>query len=183
MSKHLVIALTVAAFFLSALPVRAVESVPNFPSCTQPTGTLKVHYPSGTHGIAGSSDTFIGSDRVYSLESGNLLQCFCPANGGEGIATNWWKVANFSHNDIEYFTKQSWVWIPNGALWGLDATQYLAKNSNFTCNGMGGASTSSGQVLGASVLGATGQAQQIIGLLVITGLSGLLFVAIRLLNE
>lgn len=136
---------------------KAVDT-PVFPSCTNPQGTIKANYSSGTHGIVGNIGNFSGQDTVYQLDSNNVVQCFCPSNG-QGVQTNWWKADQLSESDINILRNQGWSYIPNGALWGLDSSPYLAKNSDFSCQDVGSAggfSSSGGQgsVLGVnSILG------------------------------
>ena len=115
-----------AAFAI--VPALALEDtlVPNFPSCSSPTGTLKVNYTEGTHGIAGNG-SFVGSDAVYIVGDSNLIQCFCAANNS-GIQTNWWKVGSLTPSQISALQEDSWIYIPTGSEWGLDDTAYFAKN-------------------------------------------------------
>ena len=157
-------------------PALAAPTVPNFPVCSNPSGSLKVQYSSGIHGIAGDTNQFKGSDAVYSLSDGNALQCFCD-NQGRGIQTNWWKVGQILSDELDSLESQGWLFIPTGAAWGLDPVSYLAKNMNYSCqgndsSGVNGtsASASQGQVLGistGSVLGlaSTGSFQSIISML------------------
>lgn len=131
----------------------------SFPSCVNPQGSIKARYTAGTHGIVGDSRTFNGSDTVYTLTDSTLLQCFCPDNG-QGIQTNWWKVAGITESEKNYYVNQGWIYIPSGAAWGLEDTPYLAKNNSFICGGgIGG-----GDVLGTSTLGlaATGNSTYIL---------------------
>lgn len=141
------------------LPQRAFAvSTPNFSSCGNPQGNLKVSYDSGVHGIVGHTGVYQGSDKVYTLSDTTLMQCYCDGNGG--IQTDWWKVSELDPSEIEELKSQGWIYIPNGALWGLDEAPYLAKNSNFGCgggsssSGGGGGSSSGGEaVLGVSAGG------------------------------
>lgn len=129
-------------------------STPTFPSCQNPQGSMKVQYGSGTHGIVGSSLEYKGSDAVYKLADDTLTQCFCSEDNN-GIQTNWWKVSSLAESEIQSLKNQGWIFIPNGALWGLEPVAYFAKNETYACKaGAGG-----GSVLGAStqsVLAATG---------------------------
>src|SRR6476469_7676231 len=74
---------------------QAVISIPSFPVCSNPTGSLLAQYNSGVHGIVGNTNQFSGSDSVFSLSDGNALQCFCGDNGA-GIQTNWLKIGSVS---------------------------------------------------------------------------------------
>lgn len=131
---------------VSAKPALAVAT-PTFPECSNPQGTLKAHYDNGIHGIPGSTNEYQGSDSVYSLDDLTLLQCFCD-DYGQGIQTNWWKIPGFSQEDIDMLKRQSWTYIPNGELWGLDNAPYMAISKEYICGGTGG-----GSVLGASTIG------------------------------
>jgi len=181
-SQYLLIMLVSISFYLRGfVPSALAVDTPAFPSCTNPTGTVKVSYPSGTHGIVGQSSGVSGSDTVYSLSGGNNLQCFCAVDGA-GIQTNWMKANNFSEAEINTLKNQGWVYIPNGALWGLDTSPYLAINSNYSCKGSlngdssnnnstgssGGSGGGGGSVSGASTTGS------VLGLAT-TGNSALLF--------
>ncbi|MBI3981066.1 hypothetical protein HY345_03650 [Candidatus Microgenomates bacterium] len=142
--------LFLSLFLITPSPAWAL-TIPSFPSCESPQGTLKVFYTSGTHGIVGSTASYIGSDKVYILNDLTLTQCFCPdnGNGSQGIQTNWWKVSSLSESEINSLKNQGWIYIPDGSLWGLDKAPYLAQNTNFSCKGgIGG-----GEVLGVQKLG------------------------------
>src|SRR5215210_7466089 len=93
-----VIVLT-ALFWQSATSALAVTT-PSFPTCINPQGSVKASYSSGTHGIVGSTQEYTGSDSVYTLSDNTIVQCFCPVNGN-GIQTDWWKIANLSDTDIK----------------------------------------------------------------------------------
>lgn len=88
-----------------------------------------------------------GSDTVYSLNGNDtLMQCFCSEDG-QGVQTNWWKVSSLTDEEIQTLKNDGWFFVPNGALWGLDNTEYMAKNSDYACRG---ASTTSTAVLASS---------------------------------
>jgi len=123
--------LAFAVFSASSASAQQV-SAPNFPSCDNPQGNLRVSYTSGTHGIPGNSGVFIGSDSVYDVSSQALIQCFCPEQGS-GIQTNWWKIPALSQDEIDSFVKQGWIYVPTGSVWGLDDAAYLAKNLTISC--------------------------------------------------
>ena len=80
----------------------------------------------------GDGTQYTGSDIVYQLDSGNLAQCFCSTNG-EGIQTNWWKDSSLTAEEHQILINSGWIYVPNGALWGLEETQYMTFNSNFSC--------------------------------------------------
>lgn len=159
MSNKYLLALIITSFTYIRLGIGEVlaVNVPSFPSCPNISAPLKVSYDNGTHGIAGSTDNFSGSDKVYQVSPDTLAQCFCGANGA-GIQTNWWRVSSLDDSQIKVLKQDGWVYIPNGALWGLEETAYLAKNTDFQCSGTSGSgsigsssSSNSGQ---GSVLGA-----------------------------
>lgn len=141
MTKKIVIFLfSILSVFLysgiNASKVGAVFDIPQFPSCPNPGGTLIVSYPDGTHGIPGDSNTYTGSDSVYSINSTQNVQCFCASNGS-GIQSNWWKAGSISQKDIDTLRNLGWIFIPDGSLWGLDPVAYMVKNENYNCNGGG----------------------------------------------
>jgi len=116
--------------------VNELPVVPTFPACSNPQGTVKVSYDEGVHGIPGNPSDYSGSDEVRILSGNTLFQCFCSING-DGIQTNWWKVSSLSFDQVEYLLDQGWVYVPNGALWGLDEDPYLAHNSPYECSDPG----------------------------------------------
>ena len=130
--------------FVGVPPAFAATDVPNFPACSSPTGSVKVNYTSGIHGIPGDSGEYTGSDVVYTVSDSQLVQCFCAASGS-GIQTNWWKVNSLSQSQINQLTSEGWIFIPDGLAWGLDPVAYLAKNSSISCGGGSTTSTGSGQ--------------------------------------
>ncbi|MFH1602245.1 MAG: hypothetical protein ABIB61_04805 [Candidatus Shapirobacteria bacterium] len=136
-------------------------NTPNFSSCSSPTGDLKVSYKNGSHGIVGDSVSYEGSDAVYIINDNQLIQCFCSPEG-TGIQTDWWKIDRLTPEEIGGLEKLGWFFVPSGSAWGLDASPYLAKNSNYACGlssyGIGG------QVLG---LATTGNSLYIFALLVL----------------
>ena len=141
--------LTLFALFFGSKHALALET-PNFPSCSNPQGTVKVSYNEGAHGIVGDSASYTGKDTVYQLDSGNLQQCFCSVNG-QGIQTNWWRDSSLTSEERQILINSGWNYVPNGALWGLEGTPYFAKNSNYSCGsgeGVGG-----GDVLGLASTG------------------------------
>jgi len=118
-------------------PAKALAvSTPEFPLCVNPTGDLKVSYDSGTHGIVGDTNTYTGSDKVYTVNQNQLIQCFC-AQDGTGIQTNWLKVGQLSGSDRKVYEDDGFIYVPNGSLWGLEDTGYVAKNSTYSCKGSG----------------------------------------------
>lgn len=168
-------------FLLSTQPVFAA-SLPTVQSCVNPIGDVKVSYNSGVHGIVGDSTVYQGKDTVYQAPNNpNMyLQCFCNDKGG--IQTNWVNASSYTESEIKVLTSQGWIYVPNGALWGLTNDPYIAKNDAFTC-GNGGSGSSSGTIAGA-VLNASTQVfdglantGNIIFLYGLLGLGALLFFA------
>ncbi len=127
----LAILLTIFTLSFGSNSALAID-VPNFPTCSNPQGTIKVSYSDGTHGIVGDGAQYTGSDTVYQLDNGNLMQCFCSTNG-QGIQTNWWKDGSITTEQRQILINSGWINIPNGALWGLEETSYFAKNADFSC--------------------------------------------------
>ncbi len=154
--QRLFVASFIALFFMwSVRSVSALEA-PSFPSCESPQGEVRASYAEGVHGIAGNSGEFRGSDTVYTVSGNQVLQCFCPASS-DGIQTNWWKVENISETEKDSFIRQGWIYIPNGALWGLDPAPYLAKNEAFFCGDRGGGSSSSSSNSSGSSTSSSGE--------------------------
>lgn len=149
--------LSIATSLLVNAPQAAAFSIPSFPACETPQGSVKANYSDGTHGIVGSNDTHTGSDTVYTL-SGNakVLQCFCDKDGN-GTQTDWLKVTN--PDDQDFLRRSGWNYVPNGALWGLDSDPYMTRNSSYTCGSRGGkilglgTENNFGQVLGLADTG------------------------------
>lgn len=173
-------------FGLSSTRVLAVAlpPEPTFPSCLNPQGTLSVSYPDGTHGIPGDEGNYTGSDKVYSLNDQSLTQCFC-ATDGRGIQTNWWKTGDLGEEQIAALKSQGWILIPDGSLWGLEKTGYMAKSANYSCNGNGGTGggstnnssdngTGGGEILSAT----TSRYGQVLGLATTGGLKPIVIDAI-----
>ncbi len=113
--------------------VRALD-LPNFPTCPNPGGTVIANYPSGVHGIAGSTLTYTGSDVVYKIDDSKVVQCYCSPNGS-GIQTNWWKASSLTSKQKADLIATGWVYIPDGSEWGLDPSDWMAYNISFTCGG------------------------------------------------
>lgn len=130
--------ITNAILFLSLLffvvPKAYALTPPNFPTCLNPQTEANIVWPTGIHGIPGDSAEHTGSDSVFLLSDSTVLQCFCSING-DGIQTNWWKIAALSDDEIQTLMNQGWIKIPDGSLWGLDKAPYLAKNEAFFCAG------------------------------------------------
>ena len=145
--RLLILPLFIFALNLSALDAQAVTfqkpkyhknnqvSLPYFPRCPSPGGTLVVSYSEGWHWIVGDPALKWGSDSVYHIGSNNYVQCYCPLNGntGQGIQTNWLKISNISEDQKNQLLSQGWILVENGADFGLPQGVYLAKNSFFTC--------------------------------------------------
>jgi hypothetical protein len=139
-------------FLLAGSKVLAVET-PNFPACSNPQGTIIVSYNDGAHGIVGSTAHYSGSDKVYQLDTSTLQQCFCSADG-QGIQTNWWKISSLEPEELQILKNEGWIYVPNGALWGLQETPYMAINSNYSCLGN---SNNNGGTSGGSSGGSDGR--------------------------
>lgn len=158
LGRNLFAILGLIVIFLSAFVGTAnATTIPSFPACSNPQGTVRANYDSGTHGVAGDPSTYTGIDTVYTLDENTLTQCLC-ADNGSGIQTNWWNAGSLSQDEINVLISEGWILVPDGASWGLETGPYLAKNSNFSCNssGTGGASdnksqgTTSGSILATS---------------------------------
>lgn len=157
-------------FFLSS-SAHAVF-VPTFPSCLVPQGALKVEHTDGVHGVVGDPAIYRGRDLVFTLSDSTLFQCLCPDNG-QGIQTNWWKIDGMSTEDIEFLKSDGWIFIPDGAAWGLASGPYLAKNLPYDCTlprvgGVGGGESFGAQVYG---LAPTGNKPVLYGFTMMSGIS------------
>lgn len=158
---------------ITAPTVHAEYQVPTtFTSCHNPVGLVKADYSVGEHAIVSVVGLKSGSDKVFAVGNDNFTQCFCPTNGQIGVKTNWLAAGNLTKEDQNVLITQGWVYIENGADWGLSNQPYLAKNIEFSCGGnsggSGGGGTSgggggsssnnsggNGSVLGISTLAAT----------------------------
>lgn len=126
-----ILTLSLVILISSYSRVFAIDA-PFFPSCLSPQGEVRVYYPDGTHGIVGSSDSYVGSDAVYTLTDDTIEQCFCSTDG-VGIQTNWWKASSLSDEQVEVLKNEGWYYIPDGSLWGLDESPYVAQNTRYSC--------------------------------------------------
>ncbi|MBI4067573.1 hypothetical protein HY407_04265 [Candidatus Gottesmanbacteria bacterium] len=165
MIKHLIIALFIGIIISNRFisPVYAIDP-PIFPSCANPPGDVRVSNSSGNHGILGLG-SLSGSDTVYNLEDGNILQCFCAENGS-GIQTNFWKISSLSQEEIDQLKSLGWTFIPSGSIWGLSNEPYMAINSNYSCRGTTTTTTTTTTNPGStgSVLGTSAAAGDVLGL-------------------
>src|SRR5579859_4409359 len=110
--------------------------MPNFGICPNPGGTLIAQSDSGVYSIAGDPETHTGSDAIFGITNINLAvtQCFCPTTGVDGIQTDWWDVSGLTQQEITNLEASGWIYIANGADWGLNSHPYLALNSAFSCS-------------------------------------------------
>lgn len=113
-------------------PAFAID-IPNFPTCPNPTGEVISSYADGIHGIAGSTLTYTGSDTVYKVDATRIVQCYCSPDKS-GIQTNWWKASSLSPKQKADLIAAGWVYIPDGSVWGLDPSDWMAYNVSFSCN-------------------------------------------------
>lgn len=146
------ILIAVFVFTLAVRPVMAID-VPVFPTCPNPGGTMVASYADGTHGIPGRSETFTGSDQVFKIDATKTVQCYCAPNGS-GIQTNWWKVSSLTAEEKAELLTKGWNYIPDGSLWGLDPSDWMAQNQNLTCGEKGGGSNNSSSSSSSSDSGA-----------------------------
>ena len=146
-----------------AVPKAQAANIPAFPSCNAPQGSIISHYDSGTHGIVGNTETFTGSDTVYKVSDSVVTQCFC-SDKGVGIQTDWWSASGRTDGDIALFKSQGWVYIPNGSLWGLSQTPYIARNIAYTCKADGGIGGGTSESDGGSILSTATEKGEVLGL-------------------
>lgn len=128
---------TTAAVFVGI--AHADYQTPSFTACNNPQGSIIANYPRGNHAIAGQDSSESGSDTVYALDTNDnqVTQCYCPATEINGIQTNWLQAGALSAADIQSLENSGWVYIANGATWGLSSGPYLAQNNTYVCNGSG----------------------------------------------
>lgn len=158
LSRNLFVILGLIVIFLSAFVGTAdATTIPSFPACSNPQGSVTANYDSGTHGVAGDASTYSGKDTVYSLSDNILTQCLCTDNGS-GIQTNWWKAGSLSQDEINVLISEGWILIPDGAAWGLETGPYLAKNSNYSCSSTGSGGASDSKSTGGDILATSTQA-------------------------
>jgi len=148
----------IASLLLAGISVSVqASSIPTFPSCLDPSGTISAQYDSGTHGIVGDAGVYTGSDKVYTIDGAKTLQCFC-ADNGNGIQTLWLNTSVFGQDVISDLVSAGWTYVPNGLAWGLADDPYYAKNSEYFCGvdgdgvkggGGNGGGGDDGQVTGA----------------------------------
>lgn len=159
-SKLLPLLILPICLFL-APSVQADYQIPvSFTSCNNPSGEIKADYPTGQHAIVGVVGLKSGSDKVFAVGNDNYTQCYCPPSGQTGVKTNWLAAGSISKEDQNVLITQGWVYLANGADWGLSEQPYLAKNSEFTCGGggdsSGGGGSSGGNGGSSSGQGGTG---------------------------
>lgn len=143
MKKFIAQASLVLLITLQAVrPAYAVD-VPDFPACANPNGEVIAHYDEGTHGIAGSSGTYTGSDTVYRVSDVQTTQCFCSTDGN-GIQTNWWNASSLTQDQVAILKADGWIYVPTGNLWGLTNDPYMAKNISYRCLPQGGGDPNGG---------------------------------------
>ncbi len=117
---------------------KAQVEPPAYPSCSSKIFETEgdwMHYDYGIHGIPGIGN-LEGSDDVYSLTSGNFLQCFCSIEGDQGYQTDWWYIgtSNMTEDEINSFIADGWMLEQDGKSWNLFDGPYLAKNVPFSCS-------------------------------------------------
>lgn len=180
MKKAFIGVLTLLSVFLSSQSTYAI-TVPEFPTCSAPSGELIANYDDGIHGIVGEASEFRGKDKVYKVNDAQVLQCFCPKDEGQGIQTLWWKSEHLNENDRSILENQGWIYIPTGRVWGLEDTPYVARNTRFDCKsssagGSGGSTGTGGGILGINSFANTGSQQTfaLVGL----GVLSVLFITI-----
>lgn len=164
--KHylLLVLYLIAGLFVPRISYAVSE--PTFPNCINVLAPVKVAYENGTHGIPGRTQSYQGRDTVYFLDNANLLQCFCPPDHN-GIQTNWWKANGISDPDIQTLKNLGWTYVPNGELWGLENTPYLAKNIDYNC-----APGQGGEIMGLASTGNSTQLYAILGMALLSLIAG-----------
>lgn len=132
LKQTLITAITLPVLFTGIATPAFADSPSDFGSCLNPQVNASQVNVGTNHGVAGSTETYAGTDSIYRLSNGNVTQCLCRDNG-KGIQTNWLKTTGMSEKDIEVLRKQGWIYIVTGSNWGLSDVPYLAKNIEYTC--------------------------------------------------
>ncbi len=140
MKRAFLLILPLVFLHLSTRQSLALVTPPIF-SCQSPVGATIADFNQGTHGIAGDSATYTGSDRVYQVDSNHVVQCFCPSDSNNGIQSNWVKLTDSSEETINYYQKLGWIYVPSGLAWGLDDSPYIVANQSYSCHGDAGGYT------------------------------------------
>ncbi len=131
-TKNFLLLPVAALIFISiAFPVSA-STTPDFGSCLNPQWpqTQQNYNSNSENGVVGVG-SFAGTDSIYS-SNGNVLQCLCTGQGA-GYQTNWLNVSGYSNEQIDELRVQGWMYVPNGASWGLANAPYMALNSTYAC--------------------------------------------------
>lgn len=138
MKKIIYTSLFICAF-TAFLAAPAFADSPSFPLCTNPQGSVIANYDTGSHAIAGQMSLQDGKDTVYSLDADmqQVTQCFCPPTELNGIQTNWLQASTLSEEEKQQLISNGWIYIANGATWGLANGPYLAQNVTYACNETG----------------------------------------------
>jgi len=85
-----------------------------------------------SHGVVGYTGTaFSGTDTIYHMSNGNVLQCLCTTNG-QGYQTKWIQASLFSESDISKLQTEGWEYFADAGSWGLSGS-YVAKTSQYAC--------------------------------------------------
>ncbi len=142
MKRTYILLIFFVLFHLSVQQSFALNEPPIF-SCQSPVGSTIADFNEGTHGIAGDSATYVGSDRVYQIDSNHVVQCFCPHDSNDGIQSNWAILTDTSEETINYYQKLGWTYVPNGTAWGLSNSGYIVQNVSYACHGDRGSYTPS----------------------------------------
>jgi hypothetical protein len=132
MNKKSLITVSLVTLFLSGFARPAFADGVDFGSCLNPRVAASQVNVKNNHGVAGTTTTYAGTDKIYNLSNGNTLQCLCPDNG-KGIQTNWLSTKNMSQADISQYKHDGWIYVVTGSTWGLADVPYLAKNSDYAC--------------------------------------------------
>ncbi len=132
LKKSLITVLSLPILFTSFAQPAFAMSVPEFGSCLNPQVAASQVNTGNNHGVIGKSGNYSGTDTIYSLSNGNVMQCLCP-DSGNGVQTNWLKASSFSQSDIDVLKNQGWIYVATGSSWGLEDVPYLAKNSDYAC--------------------------------------------------
>lgn len=133
MNKKLIASLVMAPLFMALSATSAsAYSVPDFGTCLNPQVSASQENTGSNHGVVGyTNQAFSGTDKIYSLADGNVMQCLCT-NDGKGYQTNWLKATNISESDRKVLESKGWEYFADAGSWGLSGA-YLAKTNTYEC--------------------------------------------------
>ncbi|HSA83531.1 MAG TPA: hypothetical protein VLF20_01440 [Patescibacteria group bacterium] len=113
--RHILVSIVFLFVFLFAF-IGSVSAIvfPDFGSCLNPRIAASQVNSGTNHGVVGSSTAYSGTDSIYRLSDGNVLQCLCQDNG-DGIQTIWFRASSMTQEDSAYLLANGWIYVPTGS--------------------------------------------------------------------